>query len=175
GAAIAARVRRAAMFIRDPGLQRSSRSKTPENQASRARRRTESDHRSRGRPRIEPRRPSAAGEAARGASSSRADEGGCTRPALWTSVRPAMDSPLEDPRPSEPVAPAPLPRSRAPRPVDIDAGDLPWGYGENRITAIVRDPDSAYLYWEITDEGIAAARSRLGPGGDRGWCNLRIY
>ena len=86
-----------------------------------------------------------------------------------------MDSPLEDPRPSEPVAPAPLPRSRAPRPVDIDVGDLPWGYGENRITAIVRDPDSAYLYWEITDEGIAAARSRLGPGGDRGWCNLRIY
>jgi hypothetical protein len=58
---------------------------------------------------------------------------------------------------------------------EIDEGDLPWSYGENRITVVVRDPDSAYLYWEIDDEGIAAARTRLGPGGDRGWCNLRIY
>src|ERR1700733_13849984 len=70
---------------------------------------------------------------------------------------------------------APLPRSRAPRPVEMDAGDLPWGYGEDRITAIVRDPDSAYLYWEITDEGIAGARGRLGAGGAGGWCNLRVY
>ena len=58
---------------------------------------------------------------------------------------------------------------------EIDAGELPWGYGENRITVVVRDPDSAYLYWEIDDEGIAAARSRLGKAGERGWCNLRIY
>src|SRR5579859_2001367 len=34
----------------------------------------------------------------------------------------------------------------------LESGQLPWGYGENRITAIVRDPDSAYLYWEITDD-----------------------
>jgi hypothetical protein len=61
------------------------------------------------------------------------------------------------------------------RPTEIDTGDLPWGYGEDRITVVVRDPDSAYLYWEITDEGIAAAKTRLGPGGDRAWCNLRIY
>jgi hypothetical protein len=58
---------------------------------------------------------------------------------------------------------------------EIDEGELPWGYGENRITVIVRDPDSAYLYWEMDDEGIATARSRLGPAGARGWCNLRIY
>ena len=47
----------------------------------------------------------------------------------------------------------------------LDSGEFPWGYGENRITAIVRDPDSAYLYWEATDEAIAAARARLGPAG----------
>lgn len=58
---------------------------------------------------------------------------------------------------------------------DVDAGELPWGYGQDRITALVRDPDSAYLYWEITDVGIAAARSRLGPAGAHGWCTLRIY
>jgi len=57
----------------------------------------------------------------------------------------------------------------------IDEGELPWAYGEDRITVIVRDPDSAYLYWEITDDGIASARSRVGPAGERGWCNLRIY
>jgi hypothetical protein len=58
---------------------------------------------------------------------------------------------------------------------DVDKGDLPWGYGQDRITALVRDPDSAYLYWEITDEGIAGARARLGPAGLHGWCSLRIY
>ncbi len=60
-------------------------------------------------------------------------------------------------------------------PPEVDLGELPWGYGQDRITALVRDPDSAYLYWEITDEGIAAARSRLGPAGVDGWCTLRIY
>jgi hypothetical protein len=57
----------------------------------------------------------------------------------------------------------------------VDEGELPWAYGEDRITALVRDPDSAYLYWEITDDGIAGARARLGPAGAQGWCNLRIY
>ncbi len=61
------------------------------------------------------------------------------------------------------------------RATEIDEGDLPWGHGVDRITALVRDPDSAYLYWEITDEGIAGARTRLGPAGAHGWCNLRIY
>lgn len=57
----------------------------------------------------------------------------------------------------------------------LDSGEFPWGYGENRITAIVRDPDSAYLYWEATDEAIVAARARLGPAGAGGWCCLRVY
>ncbi len=57
----------------------------------------------------------------------------------------------------------------------IDAGELPWAYGEDRITVVVRDPDSAYLYWEITDPGIAAARERLGPAGAEGGCALRVY
>jgi hypothetical protein len=60
-------------------------------------------------------------------------------------------------------------------PPSIDAGDLPWAYGEDRITALVRDPDSAYLYWEITDGGMTAARERLGPAGEHGWINLRVY
>jgi hypothetical protein len=43
--------------------------------------------------------------------------------------------------------------------VSFESGDLPWSYGENRLTALVRDPDSAFLYWEVTDDGIAAARA----------------
>ena len=57
----------------------------------------------------------------------------------------------------------------------VDAGELPWAYGEDRITAIARDPDSAFLYWEVTDGGIAAARARLGPAGQDGWLDLRVY
>ena len=60
-------------------------------------------------------------------------------------------------------------------PPSIDEGELPWTYGDDRITAMARDPESAYVYWEITDEGIASARSRLGAAGAHGWCNLRVY
>ncbi len=57
----------------------------------------------------------------------------------------------------------------------LDSASVPWGYGEDRVKALVRSPDSLYLYWEITDLAIDAARKRLGPAGERGWCNLRVY
>jgi hypothetical protein len=64
----------------------------------------------------------------------------------------------------------------APR-LPFDGLPLPWSYGDDRITAMVRSPDSLYLYWEITDDGIADARKRLGAGhaAAHGWCNLRVY
>jgi hypothetical protein len=52
-------------------------------------------------------------------------------------------------------------------------GDIPWGYGENRITAMARDPHWLFAYWEITDEGISAARSKIGDSG-AGFA-LRVY
>jgi hypothetical protein len=60
-------------------------------------------------------------------------------------------------------------------PPKLESAPLPWGYGVDRITALVRSPDNLFLYWEITDDGIAAARSRLGPAGANGWFNLRVY
>jgi hypothetical protein len=57
----------------------------------------------------------------------------------------------------------------------FDAGTLPWGYGDDRIHALVRSPDSIYVYWEITDEAIAHAKKHLGAAGAHGWCNLRVY
>jgi hypothetical protein len=58
---------------------------------------------------------------------------------------------------------------------DFDDQELPWVYGDDRVTAMVRSPDSLYVYWEITDPAIAAARGRLGSAGAEGWCNLRVY
>ncbi len=61
------------------------------------------------------------------------------------------------------------------RPADLPTENIPWGYGEDRITALARDPDWLYLYWELTDEGIAEARSRLGEAGPDAWLCLRVY
>jgi len=55
----------------------------------------------------------------------------------------------------------------------IDGPMLPWAYGRDRVTVIVRDPDSAYVYWEITDEAIRAALRTLGASNAS--CNLRVY
>src|SRR5580704_7599068 len=60
-------------------------------------------------------------------------------------------------------------------PAPFDGLELPWSYGDNRITAMVRSPDSLSLYWEITDDGIQRARAGLGAAGEHGWCNLRVY
>lgn len=64
--------------------------------------------------------------------------------------------------------------------VDRESGEpLPWGYGENVIRALAVDPENLFVYWEITDQGIAAARTRLPqagavPAAEAGLC-LRVY
>ena len=60
--------------------------------------------------------------------------------------------------------------ARAPRPEHI-----PWGYGHDRITAMVVDPNRLYLYWELTDQAIEKARAGLGPAGKDAWLSLRVY
>src|SRR6266542_1802810 len=52
---------------------------------------------------------------------------------------------------------------------------IPWGYGRDRLTAMVVDPNRLYLYWELTDPAIERARQALGAGGKDAWLNLRIY
>jgi hypothetical protein len=53
--------------------------------------------------------------------------------------------------------------------------NIPWGYGQDRVTAMVVDPERMFVYWEVTDEAIARARRDLGRGGDGAWLNLRVY
>jgi hypothetical protein len=52
-------------------------------------------------------------------------------------------------------------------------GDIPWGYGHDRVTAVPVDPVWLFVYWELTDEAIENAGRALGaPGAE---CTLRIY
>ncbi|HLK88512.1 MAG TPA: DUF4912 domain-containing protein [Polyangia bacterium] len=53
--------------------------------------------------------------------------------------------------------------------------NIPWGYGYDRVTAMVVDPERLFVYWEVTDEAVAAARAGLGPAGAGAWLNLRVY
>ena len=52
---------------------------------------------------------------------------------------------------------------------------IPWGYGEDRITAMPVDPDRLYAYWEVTDGAIETARRGLGAAGETAWLCLRVY
>jgi len=55
---------------------------------------------------------------------------------------------------------------------------IPWGYGSDRVTAMAVDPNHLYVYWEVTDAAIAAARKQLGldeTGGADAWLSLRVY
>jgi len=57
----------------------------------------------------------------------------------------------------------------------VEVEHIPWGYGENRVTAMVVDPERLYVCWEVTDEAIERARAGLGPGGREAWLTLRVY
>ncbi|HVV51931.1 MAG TPA: DUF4912 domain-containing protein, partial [Polyangia bacterium] len=62
---------------------------------------------------------------------------------------------------------------------DADAApmpqNIPWGYGYDRVTAMVVDPERLFVYWEVTDDAVAAARANLGATGAGAWLNLRVY
>jgi hypothetical protein len=62
----------------------------------------------------------------------------------------------------------PMDAEQAPR-------QIPWSYGQDRVTAMVVNPQSLYLYWEVTDEALEFGRRGLGPAGRDAWLNLRVY
>lgn len=57
----------------------------------------------------------------------------------------------------------------------VHAEHIPWGYGRDRITAMVVDPNRLYVYWELTEPSIEQARPGLGAGGKDAWLSLRVY
>jgi hypothetical protein len=60
----------------------------------------------------------------------------------------------------------------APRPVPPVATSLPAEYGEERITLLARDPDMAFVYWEVPQARLE--KERVWFGNDGRLC-IRIY
>ncbi len=54
--------------------------------------------------------------------------------------------------------------------VDSELGDFPNGYGESRITLLPRNPEWAYVYWDISNEAKATLRQQGGQ-----YLALRLY
>jgi len=55
------------------------------------------------------------------------------------------------------------------------ARSIPWGYGRDKVAAMAVDPERLFVYWEVTDEAIARARTELGASGDDAWLDLRVH
>jgi hypothetical protein len=85
---------------------------------------------------------------------------------LTTAALPATREPAARPHELDPGRPTRTPG---------EAEHIPWAYGQDRVTAMVVDPERLYVYWEVTDEAIERARSGLGAGGRDAWLNLRVY
>lgn len=52
-------------------------------------------------------------------------------------------------------------------------GDIPCGYGGDRITVLAVDPYWMFVYWEVTDGALDQARRRAGAAA--GDCLLRVH
>lgn len=66
--------------------------------------------------------------------------------------------PESDVRLHSPAAAAPPPRAAA-----DDLGDLPFGYGDGRLVALVRDPVTIFVYWDLSTQQVEQAFAGLGP------------
>src|ERR1700690_565594 len=98
-------------------------------------------------------------------------------------LRPAA-IPAAAPKPAE-LDPSATSGGASPFPPKFDLGpdaeiepmpdNIPWGYGNDRVPAMAVDPDRLYAYWEITEDAVTAARSRLGRAGAAAWLNVRVY
>lgn len=53
--------------------------------------------------------------------------------------------------------------------------ELPWGYDDNKITIMARDPEWIYAYWDISEERRNSLRHTYGPGWDNSLPVLRVY
>jgi hypothetical protein len=56
-----------------------------------------------------------------------------------------------------------------------EAGELPQGYGEDRIVLMVRDPYWVHVYWEITRETLLKAKADLKDDWYTAKSVLRVY
>ncbi|MGE5577707.1 MAG: DUF4912 domain-containing protein [Syntrophothermus sp.] len=90
------------------------------------------------------------------------------RPFGTTKIWPAI--PAEGAQPAM-AGPGPTPGQH------LESGyELPPGYGDTKIVAMVRDPYWLHTYWEISDSTIAGLRQELGPSAwEASRMILRVY
>ncbi len=75
------------------------------------------------------------------------------------SLSPTGIVPESDVRLHSPAAATP-PADRA---QGEDLGQLPLGYGDGRLVALVRDPATLFIYWDLSPQQVEQAFSGLGP------------
>lgn len=75
----------------------------------------------------------------------------------------------EEPAAAPPTKPAP----RAPYVAPM--APLPDAFGTDRVVIMARDPESAFIYWEVTANGVGHARTALGDTAVNARLTLRIY
>jgi hypothetical protein len=69
------------------------------------------------------------------------------------------------------VAPEPAPKTPFVEPLP----ELPDAFGTDRIVVMARDPESAFIYWELTPDGVGRARAALGASLGARRLVLRLY
>ena len=57
----------------------------------------------------------------------------------------------------------------------LDFEELPDAYGVDEVEVMFKDPFQVFAYWEITDDGMKAARARLGGESDQARLVLRMF
>lgn len=82
----------------------------------------------------------------------------------------AAEPEAAEPAAAEPEVP-PAPKAPYVEPLP----ELPDAFGADRIVVMARDPESAFIYWELTPDGVGRARSALGASAERAQLVLRLY
>ncbi len=57
----------------------------------------------------------------------------------------------------------------------LDLEELPETYGVNEVEVLYKDPWWSFVYWEVTEPGIEAARQQLGSAGQAARLVLRLF
>lgn len=62
-----------------------------------------------------------------------------------------------------------------PDPVKEKVPELPWGYDDNKLTVMARDPKWVFAYWDISEDKRQSLRDTHGPDWDKSHPVLRVY
>ncbi len=93
---------------------------------------------------------------------------------LGVAVSTSRDVSKPAPQPDT-VASASPPQAQIPQPAGLlDRAPLPEGYGVSEARALPVDPASIVVFWEVTEETLAAAREHLGWGSVLSLCVVSL-